>query len=256
VTVPVPVPAGTNKLTRHMMAKGDAKDVKVNEFHLDKVLEGLDLTMEQFVDMCILCGCDYLGTIEGIGPVRALKHIKEHGSIEEVLKHLDPSKHAVPADFPFEDARRLFHEPEVRKEGLAELLKWTAPDEEGLVQFMVHEKNFQLVRCVAAGRPGRPGAPRCSSPRRTGWPAGGGTGGPDPGDGGGRSRRIENAIKKIKDSKGKASQGRLESFFGAAVVKTAPGKLKKKDEPKRKGGKLAGGVAKKGKLGGVGGKKK
>lgn len=30
-----------------------------------QVLEGLKLTADQFIDMCILCGCDYCGTIRG-----------------------------------------------------------------------------------------------------------------------------------------------------------------------------------------------
>lgn len=29
----------------------------------------LQLTMEQFIDLCILCGCDYTDSIKGIGPV-------------------------------------------------------------------------------------------------------------------------------------------------------------------------------------------
>ena len=33
-----------------------------------QVLEGLKLTSDQFVDLCILCGCDYLGTIKGAHP--------------------------------------------------------------------------------------------------------------------------------------------------------------------------------------------
>ena len=38
--------------------------------------------MDQFVDMCILCGCDYVNNIRGIGPVRALQMIQKHGTIE------------------------------------------------------------------------------------------------------------------------------------------------------------------------------
>ena len=30
-----------------------------------QVLEGLGLTVDQFIDMCILCGCDYCGHIKG-----------------------------------------------------------------------------------------------------------------------------------------------------------------------------------------------
>lgn len=34
------------------------------EYEYEKVLEGLKLTADQFVDLCILCGCDYCGSIK------------------------------------------------------------------------------------------------------------------------------------------------------------------------------------------------
>ncbi len=40
----------------------------------------------QFVDLCILCGCDYCPSIRGIGPTTALKLIKRHKDLEGVLK--------------------------------------------------------------------------------------------------------------------------------------------------------------------------
>lgn len=49
----------------------------------------------------------------GIGPKTALQLLKRHGSLERVLATLDKSKHPVPEDFDFEEARRLFVEPEV-----------------------------------------------------------------------------------------------------------------------------------------------
>lgn len=45
----------------------------------------------QFIDLCILLGCDYCGTIKGIGPKRAIDLIKQHGSIEEILENIDPN---------------------------------------------------------------------------------------------------------------------------------------------------------------------
>uniref|UniRef100_A0A8C7HFM9 Flap structure-specific endonuclease 1 n=1 Tax=Oncorhynchus kisutch TaxID=8019 RepID=A0A8C7HFM9_ONCKI len=48
-----------------------------------------------FIDLCVLLGCDYCGTIKGIGPKRAIDLIK-HGSIEEILENIDPSKHPAP----------------------------------------------------------------------------------------------------------------------------------------------------------------
>lgn len=50
--------------------------VPINEFDRAKALAGLNLDDNQFVDFCILCGCDYAGTIRGIGPIRALQLIQ------------------------------------------------------------------------------------------------------------------------------------------------------------------------------------
>ena len=40
------------------------------EINLKTALAGLQIDMAQFVDLCILCGCDYTDSIKGIGPVR------------------------------------------------------------------------------------------------------------------------------------------------------------------------------------------
>lgn len=41
--------------------------------------------MTQFIDLCIMCGCDYAANIRGIGAVRALNLIKQHGSVEAAV---------------------------------------------------------------------------------------------------------------------------------------------------------------------------
>ena len=65
-----------------------AKGAKIQQMNYKKAVEGLELTHEQFVDLCILMGCDYCDTIKGIGPKTALKLIKEHGSIEKIIPAL------------------------------------------------------------------------------------------------------------------------------------------------------------------------
>ena len=60
-----------------------------------QVLAELELTEDEFIDLCILCGCDYTSKIPSIGPVRALALIKKHGSIEKILAELDPEKYKV-----------------------------------------------------------------------------------------------------------------------------------------------------------------
>ena len=44
----------------------------MNYFHFCAPLR-LDISREQFVDLCILMGCDYVGKIKGIGPKKGIK---------------------------------------------------------------------------------------------------------------------------------------------------------------------------------------
>lgn len=64
-----------------------------------KAIEGLNLTHDQFVDLCILLGCDYCDSIKGIGPKKALAFIREYGCIEKILENLDRKKFTVPDDW-------------------------------------------------------------------------------------------------------------------------------------------------------------
>jgi flap endonuclease-1 len=48
------------------------------------ILEGLELKSEEFLDLCIMCGCDYNKNIFRVGPEKAYKHIKKYSSIEGV----------------------------------------------------------------------------------------------------------------------------------------------------------------------------
>jgi len=135
---------GTPVLLRHLTFS-EARKMPIKEIHLNRVIEGLQFTMDQFIDLCILLGCDYCDTIKGIGCVRAFDLISKYGSIEKILETLDASKHPIPANFDYNSARLLFKEPEVMDCSKLEL-KWTEPDEEALVQFLVKEKNFSEDR--------------------------------------------------------------------------------------------------------------
>lgn len=56
------------------------------EIRYENILESLSLTSEQFLDLCIMCGCDYNKNIPKIGPVNALKLLQLHKSIEGIEK--------------------------------------------------------------------------------------------------------------------------------------------------------------------------
>jgi len=130
-------------LLRHLTFSEQRKE-PIQEIHLEKALEGLGFTREQFIDLCILLGCDYCDTIPKVGPTTALKLMREHKTIEKVLEALG-NKYAVPEDWPFADARNLFTKPDVTDPKETDF-KWEAPDVDGLVKFLVQEKGFNEDR--------------------------------------------------------------------------------------------------------------
>jgi len=117
----------------------------IKEFHLSNIIEGFEMTPDQFVDLCILLGCDYVDKIRGIGPKKAIELVKKYGDIETILGNLDTTKYPPPENWMFTEARRLFKTPDVTPAEEIEL-KWDKPDEEALVAFMCGEKGFQEER--------------------------------------------------------------------------------------------------------------
>ncbi|XP_027163993.1 flap endonuclease 1 [Coffea eugenioides] len=136
---------GAPKFLRHLMDPS-SKKIPVMEFEISKVLEELNFTMDQFIDLCILCGCDYCDSIRGIGGQTALKLIRQHGSIESVIENINRERYQIPDDWPYQEARKLFKEPEVVTDENQLDFKWNAPDEEGLINFLVKENGFSIDR--------------------------------------------------------------------------------------------------------------
>ena len=92
-------------LFRHLTFS-EPKKQPILEVDLKKALDGLDMTMSQvpeqmllpeeisnevflqFIELCLLLGCDYLEPIKGVGPKTAYKLMQEHRSLNKVLEHL------------------------------------------------------------------------------------------------------------------------------------------------------------------------
>jgi flap endonuclease-1 len=81
------LPLGARYLFKDFLRfMGKNKKVKVISLH--RSLAKMNLTMDQFVDTCVLLGCDYSDRIKGIGPKTAFKLISKHGDLKKVLKFL------------------------------------------------------------------------------------------------------------------------------------------------------------------------
>lgn len=75
--------------TPFLLRNINSKKEPIIEISYEKMISELKLSHEEFVDLCILCGCDYLGRVDGVGPVNAFKLITEHRTLEKVLEHME-----------------------------------------------------------------------------------------------------------------------------------------------------------------------
>ncbi|XP_042448826.1 flap endonuclease 1-A-like [Zingiber officinale] len=138
---------GAPRFVRHL-TDPSSRRIPVIEFQMSKTLEELKLTMEQFIDLCILSGCDYCDSIRGIGGQTALKLIRRHGCLENILQNINKERYRIPKDWPYPEVRQLFQEPTVSLE--TPELKLALPDEEGLLNFLVNENSFNKNRVAKA----------------------------------------------------------------------------------------------------------
>ncbi|XP_019114646.1 probable flap endonuclease 1 homolog [Larimichthys crocea] len=134
------LPFGASILIRQLNAK---KDSEVIEYSLPKLLEKLQISHQEFVDLCILLGCDYCEKIAGLGPKRALTLIQKHRTIETVVLHVKRKTHPVPNAWKYNEARKIFLDtPQI----VAPELTWAEPDEEALVGFLCHDNHVKEDR--------------------------------------------------------------------------------------------------------------
>ena len=86
----------------------------ITEYCLSDILIGMDMTLTEFIDMCILCGCDNSPKIKGIGTITAYKLIKKNQNIENIIKNIENkqkgyTRYIIPPDFNYVKARELFN---------------------------------------------------------------------------------------------------------------------------------------------------
>jgi flap endonuclease-1 len=121
-----------------------------------------------------MLGCDYTNSIKGVGPKRAIELIKNHRSLEKIIENIDTKKYSIPEEWNYKAARLLFQEPEISNADDVQVtfishnfslyklhylitnivyicfyfikLKWSEPDEEGLVKFLCGDKQFNEER--------------------------------------------------------------------------------------------------------------
>ncbi|KAJ3239380.1 Elongation of fatty acids protein 2 [Chytriomyces hyalinus] len=87
------------------------------------IREGMEVSKEEFIDLMILCGTDFSATLKRVGPFTAYKLIKEHRSIDQILK---TSKYVPNDGFDHVGARAMYVNSTVDMEAFVNLKKLEA----------------------------------------------------------------------------------------------------------------------------------
>lgn len=105
---------------------------------LDNVLNKLEITREQLIDMAILIGTDYNEGVRGIGPKKALELIKSYKSIE----YIPNIKNKLEIE-EIQEIRHLFLSPEVTDNYK---IKFKKVDYDRVTHFLCVEHDFSEER--------------------------------------------------------------------------------------------------------------
>ena len=136
---------GCPLLIRNCIDKGIKRPEVITKFNFNKLMEDLKMNHDEFIDMCILCGCDYCPTIPKVGSVRSLKNIQEYKTIENFI---EKNNITPPEDFmnKYNVSRDLF---KIFKDkiNIDELpIHSSIYNSEKLYQYLVHECSMNEKR--------------------------------------------------------------------------------------------------------------
>jgi 5'-3' exonuclease len=108
---------GCTKIIRNLKFRDDEIEI----FEHEQIINDLEMTHVQFIDLCIMLGCDYTPRIIGIKSDLALALIKKYKCIESVIDNFDtintdidavePGKFIkLPDKFDYQRARNIFND--------------------------------------------------------------------------------------------------------------------------------------------------
>ena len=84
------LPFGSSKLVRSCVDKSIKRKDILSVFNLESILNELKLTHDQFIELCVLCGCDYCSNISKVGPIKSLQIINKYKSINNYIEQTKP----------------------------------------------------------------------------------------------------------------------------------------------------------------------
>jgi flap endonuclease-1 len=122
-------------------SQGVSRPIVPELIDLDRLLAALRISREQLIDLAILVGTDFNRGIKGIGPKKALKLVRQYGSIERMPGDLRDAAGEI------EGIRRIYLAPGITDDYD---IRFGEPDVPGVVDFLCGEREFSRDRVTAA----------------------------------------------------------------------------------------------------------
>ena len=122
----------------YLPSKGTSRKLVPELVKLADNLQTLGITREQLVDLAILVGTDFNEGIKGIGPKKALRIVKEYGSLENTPDNVHS---LLPSNI--DEVRNIFLHPKVLEK--YSIVKGRV-DADGIVEFLAGERAFETDR--------------------------------------------------------------------------------------------------------------
>ncbi|MCD1296360.1 flap endonuclease-1 [Methanocella sp. CWC-04] len=136
---------GAPKFVRNIAITGKRKvprkniyvDVKPEVIEFQEVLDQLEITRSQLIDLAILVGTDYNPGIYKVGPKTALKLVKKHDNMESILTELGQTIEN------YEEIKEFFMNPPITDDYI---IKWGKPETGKIKEFLCEEHSFSADR--------------------------------------------------------------------------------------------------------------
>ena len=137
---------GCPLLLRSCIDKSIKRPEIVTIFNFEKIIQDFKLNHDEFIDMCILCGCDYCPTIPKVGPVRALKYIQKYKSIENLINSDEKIEISEEFKNKYIASRGLFKVFEGKIDLKNLPISESKYDADGIYKYLVNSCNMNMKR--------------------------------------------------------------------------------------------------------------
>lgn len=143
---------GSTKIIRNLTSH----KVPTSEINLENILNHLNLNQEEFIEFCILLGCDYCQGIPELKPNVIYSYFSKNKNIEKTLQAMRKDNLDVPDELLYQETKKYFMNPTVNEVNL-ENLKLKEPNYDilllklvnnyGLIKFLIKQKLEKLKKC-------------------------------------------------------------------------------------------------------------